>query len=212
MLSRIAFRTVDQHVSSESEAALVRDMIAGDKRAWREFHARYDRLVLRCISKVTTRFRAFVAREDAVEIYSNLLVTLCANDMAKLRSFDHTRGQRLSSFIGVIAINCAYDHLRTLRSEPLNGPIDEEAEEVSEEAPTPDQVLQMKQALVIVNEALCDLSDKDREFVSLYYDEGLDVEQIAERMQISVKTVYSKKHKIQTRIEARLFSEPRMAA
>ena len=30
------------------------------------------------------------------------------------------------------------------------------------------------------------------------------MEQIAERMQISVKTVYSKKHKIQTRIEARI--------
>jgi RNA polymerase sigma-70 factor (ECF subfamily) len=32
------------------------------------------------------------------------------------------------------------------------------------------------------------------------------VEQIAERMRISVKTVYSKKHKIQSRIEARLSS------
>ncbi len=30
------------------------------------------------------------------------------------------------------------------------------------------------------------------------------MEQIAERMRISVKTVYSKKHKIQTRIEARI--------
>jgi RNA polymerase sigma-70 factor (ECF subfamily) len=47
-----------------------------------------------------------------------------------------------------------------------------------------------------------ELSDKDREFFALYFDEGLDVEQIAAKMQVSVKTVYTKKHKIQSRIEA----------
>ena len=33
--------------------------------------------------------------------------------------------------------------------------------------------------------------------LDLYFNEGLDVEQIAERMRISVKTVYTKKHKIE---------------
>ena len=34
----------------------------------------------------------------------------------------------------------------------------------------------------------------------LYYAEGLEAEQVAEEMGISVKTVYSKKHKIRTRL------------
>ncbi len=34
------------------------------------------------------------------------------------------------------------------------------------------------------------------EFITLYYGEGLEPEEIGRRMGISVKTVYSKKHKI----------------
>ena len=47
--------------------------------------------------------------------------------------------------------------------------------------------------------------------VALYFGEGLEPEQIAERMHISVKTVYSKKHKIQSRLEAML-SQAQLAA
>jgi RNA polymerase sigma-70 factor (ECF subfamily) len=189
--------------SAASEAALVRAMIAGERRAWREFHRRYDRLLQRCIARATARFSARVSADDAAEIYATVLVQLCASDMAKLRSFDPARGNRFSSWLGLIAIHGAVDHLRALKSEPQRAPI-EEAEEVSADAPTPDQALEQKQALALVSSAIDALPDKDRELLTLYFDEGLDVEQIAARMQISVKTVYSKKHKIQTRLEARL--------
>jgi RNA polymerase sigma-70 factor (ECF subfamily) len=54
-------------------------------------------------------------------------------------------------------------------------------------------------------------SPKDRLFVALYFDQGLDAEEVAQRMSISVKTVYSKKHKIRTRLE-RLLQRDRLAA
>jgi RNA polymerase sigma-70 factor (ECF subfamily) len=38
--------------------------------------------------------------------------------------------------------------------------------------------------------------------VSLYFNRGLDAEQVASAMNISVKTVYSKKHKIRARLES----------
>ena len=41
----------------------------------------------------------------------------------------------------------------------------------------------------------------DQTFVRLYYMDGLSPEEVAEEMQISVKTVYSKKHKIRSRLE-----------
>lgn len=40
--------------------------------------------------------------------------------------------------------------------------------------------------------------------MELYFGEGMEPEQIAEVMNISVKTVYSKKHKIQSRLESLL--------
>jgi RNA polymerase sigma-70 factor (ECF subfamily) len=200
----------NETTSALEDAALVRDMVGGNRVAWRVFHARYDRLVYRCIARVTARFARALSPDDTSEIAATLFMQLCANDMAKLKSFDADRGRRLSSWIGLLAVNCAYDHLRSVRNEPGRASLDE-CEEMGGDAPQPDEVLDMKERARLVTEILADFSDKDREFVTLYFGEGLGVEQIAERMQISVKTVYSKKHKIQTRIEARL-SEMRLAA
>src|SRR5208283_1917102 len=47
----------------EDEAALVFALIANDARAWRDFQQKYDRLILRCITKVTKRFSR-ISQED----------------------------------------------------------------------------------------------------------------------------------------------------
>lgn len=197
-------RSFNDDASTQDEAALVGEMLAGSKRAWREFHARYDRLALRCIARATSRFARRVAEDDIREIHATLLMQLCANDMSKLRGFDAARGNRLGTWIGLLAINCAVDHLRSLRREPSRESLDEMADEVCTEDPTPHELLDRKERLALAAQVLRDLPEKDREFFTLYFDEGLDVEQVAARMRISVATVYSKKHKIQSRIEARL--------
>jgi len=209
MVRRSPLRSLDDNAPAHDQAALVRDMLAGSRRAWLAFHARYHVLVLRVIEKVTARFARRMAEDDVREICATMFVQLCANDMGKLRSFDGDHGNKLGSWVGLLAVNCAYDHLRTLRHAPSHEPLDA-IEDMLEDAPTPDEVLDRKERLEIAAEVLRELSEKDRQFVALYFDEGLDVEQIAERMQISVKTVYSKKHKIQSRIEARI-NEPRAA-
>jgi RNA polymerase sigma-70 factor (ECF subfamily) len=68
-----------------------------------------------------------------------------------------------------------------------------------------------KQREALLAELLRSFSDKDRQFVALYFDQGLEPEEVAARMRISVKTVYSKKHKIRTRLERMLLRE-RLAA
>jgi RNA polymerase sigma-70 factor, ECF subfamily len=189
--------------SNRAEELLVRGMMTGDEKAWRQFHARYDRLIYRCITKVTGRFSSFVNQDDIREIYATLLVQLLSNDMHKLRSFDPERGNRFSSWIGLLAINCAYDYLRSMRREPNRAPM-AEAEILSCEHPSPLEQVEHRQRADLVASILREFSAKDQEFVALYFGEGLEPEQIAKRMHISVKTVYSKKHKIQSRLETML--------
>jgi RNA polymerase sigma-70 factor (ECF subfamily) len=62
-----------------------------------------------------------------------------------------------------------------------------------------------------VSAFLASFSAKDRQFMLLYFGEGLRPEEVAVRMKISVKTVYSKKHKIQTKLEA-LIGKQQIAA
>ena len=45
-------------------------------------------------------------------------------------------------------------------------------------------------------------SERDRIFAALYFGEGMEPNEIARSMNISVKTVYSKKHKIQSKLES----------
>ena len=56
-----------------SDRDLVAKMLERDNLAWREFHRRFDRLIYRCIHKVTCRFSSVISSEDVREIYAMLL-------------------------------------------------------------------------------------------------------------------------------------------
>lgn len=182
------------------EHILVHDMLAGRERAWRAFHVRYDRLIFQCITKVLGRS---ASQDDVREVYATLLVQLLANNMHKLRMFDPERGARFGSFIGMLAGHCAHDYIRSRRRDDRKAPLSE-AEIVACERPSPFDHVAYKERVERLEGLLSALPAKDREFVALYFGEELEPEQIAERMRISVKTVYTKRHKIQSRLEAML--------
>ena len=184
----------------ESDEVLIAGMVANDPQAWRAFQTRYDRLIIRCITKVTRRFASIVSQDDVREVYATLYVSLLGNDKHKLRTFDPERGNRFSSWIGLLAINAAYDYLRTLKREPQKECITEAMELVCD-LPDPFELTSEHERANIAQKTLEDFSEKDRTFAALYFGEGMDPQDIATKMNISVKTVYSKKHKIQSRLE-----------
>jgi len=185
------------------ELTLLEGLIADDERAWREFNARYSRLIYRCITRVTARFSAVISADDVREIYAMLCVGLLANDKRKLRSFEPGRGNKLGSWLGMLAIHTAYDHLRQVKREPRRASLSE-AEQLTSTTKDPAEACEFRERARLVSDMLRDFSAKDRQFVALYFGDGLDPEEVASRMRISVKTVYSKKHKIQSRLESLL--------
>lgn len=182
---------------------LLAQMVARDGVAWREFHRRFDRLVFRCIHKVTSRFPGSVVSEDVREIYAQFLLGITRRDMHKLRTFAPERGNKLSSWIGMLATNAAWDYLRTVARQPQCTELTD-AELTGMQCDDPFERLLEKERWGRVNETLRSFSLKDRTFVRLYYMDGLTPEEVAEEMRISVKTVYSKKHKIRCRLERAL--------
>ncbi|HEY2513809.1 MAG TPA: sigma-70 family RNA polymerase sigma factor [Polyangiaceae bacterium] len=188
-------------VEERTDEELIAGMIGNRPWAWKEFQRRYDRLIHRCITKVTRRFSAKVGADDVRDIYSSLYLALVANDRHKLRTFDPARGNRFSSWIGLLAINCAYDYLRALKREPCRASLAEAVEQACVE-PNPYEHAVESERAAIAARILDGFSAKDRTFATLYFGEELDPVEIAARMNISVKTVYSKKHKIQSRLES----------
>jgi len=186
-----------------SEGELLGRMLLREGAGWREFHRRYDRLIFRCIHKVTGRFRNVVGSEDVREIYCQFLVSLTARDMHKLRRFEPERGNKLGSWIGLLATNTAWDYLRSVARQPACTELSE-AESIGSATPNPYERAVDRERLGMVSRALEAFSQKDQDFVRLYYVDGLSPEEIAQEMRISVKTVYSKKHKIRSRLEQAL--------
>lgn len=184
-----------------TDVVLVDAMVAGSAQGWREFQRRYERLVHRCILKVTRRFSSILSQDDVHEIAAMLYLSLLANDMHKLRAFDPGRGNRFSSWIGLLAINCAYDTLRQRRREPNKAGL-AEAADLASPLPDPFDTVTDHERANLAHHMLESFTERDRMFTTLYFGEGMQPHAIARHMNVSVKTVYSKKHKIRSRLEA----------
>jgi RNA polymerase sigma-70 factor (ECF subfamily) len=192
--------------AARAEQLLLDGLLADDGDAWREFDRRYSRLIERCIRRTTASFHT-VGPEDLREIRATLWVQLLANEKRKLRSFLPGRGSSLSTWIAMLSIHCAYDYLRSLRREPLRVALNA-AEYIGSPHPDPSEQCSARQAAARLSEALRRFSTKDQQFVQLYFGQGLGAEQVANRMGISVKTVYTKKHKIRQRLESVMAEHP----
>jgi RNA polymerase sigma-70 factor (ECF subfamily) len=195
-------RAVSKNASDWTDRELLRHVLRSEGRAWAELVRRYRPLIYRCITKVTLKYSPMLGSADLDEIYADVMMHLVRDDMHKLRIYNPARGTKLGSWIGMISVNAAYDHLRGAGRRPVLDKIGDAATtEVAEEADrTPLDLLIEKERWGHLNELLNDFSDKDRTFVELYYQRGLEADEIAAEMQISLKTVYSKKHKIRAHL------------
>lgn len=195
------------------EDQLLARLIAGDDGAWRSFQERYEALMLRAILRVKARFPALISPDDVSDIYSDLCLQLLSQDRHRLRQYEPERGTPLSAWLGVLARHAAYDFLRVRRRQPTPCGFAHEladTEGMDIDSSDPFREYCVKERARILTTLIDELSPRDREFVTLYYGQGLDPEETAERLGICVSTVYSKKHKIRARIEGLL--EKRWAA
>ncbi len=188
------------------ETDLVARLLKDEPSAWRYFTAEYSRVIIGCIRRVLARFTRVTSDHDVDEVYARFCFELLANDRKKLRAFDPEKGGRLSTWVGLLAKNATYDYLRRLKRDRVCEPLPEsDSFQADSESPFEQVVLQQRAALT--SATLRQLSDRDREFVDLYFAQGMEAEDIAKLMNISVKTVYTKRHKITARLEAMLAAQ-----
>jgi RNA polymerase sigma-70 factor (ECF subfamily) len=191
---------VSKNSAEWTDKDLLKFVLRNDARGWAELIRRFKPLIYRCITKVTLKYAPSLGSADLDEIYADVMMQLVRDDMHKLRIYNPARGTKLGSWIGMISVNAAYDFLRGVGRRPVLDKVDG-AVDVHEDCDrTPLDQLIEKERWQHLNSLLSDFTDKDRTFVELYYHKGLEAEEIAAEMQISLKTVYSKKHKIRAHL------------
>ncbi|MBA3502145.1 MAG: sigma-70 family RNA polymerase sigma factor [Myxococcota bacterium] len=191
---------VSKNSADWSDRDLLKCVLRSDARGWAELIRRFRPLIYRCITKVTLKYAPSLGSADLDEIYADVMMQLVGNDMHKLRIYNPARGTKLGSWIGMISVNAAYDFLRSAGRRPLLDKVDGNLDPHEECDRTPLDQLIEKERWDHLNSLLSDFTAKDRTFVELYYQKGLEAEEIASEMQISLKTVYSKKHKIRAHL------------
>ena len=188
-------------LSEVADDVLLRAVLRRDERAWCELLRRFRGLIYRCITKVLCRYESVLCNETVNEVFSDVCLNLLRNDLKKLRAYDPARGSKLGTWIGLLTIHTAYDHLRVTARQPvldrIDGVLDRE-----DCVPGPLDQLLDKERWDHVNDLAADFSSRDQRFIELYFGRGLTPSEVAQVMNISVKTVYSKKHKIQNRLVA----------
>ena len=183
-----------------SDRELLKCVLRSDARGWAELVRRFRPLIYRCITKVTLKYAPHLGSADLDEIYADVMMQLVRDEMHKLRIYNPARGTKLGSWIGMISVNAAYDFLRSAGRRPLLDKVDGQLDPHEECDRTPLDMLIEKERWGHLNDLLSEFTDKDRTFVELYYQRGMEADEIAVEMQISLKTVYSKKHKIRAHL------------
>lgn len=183
-----------------SERELVDRLIAAEERAWQEFVRRYDRAVIDAITKVINPFSRAVPSDLYADARSNFYAKLVANDMKVLRSFDHDRGVKFSSWLYNVAKTTAYDSLRATKAShrSLAGTSAIEAWESSAESEFvgPERQYLGREELRELAVQVGKLSERDQELFRLTWVEGLDPEEVAAAMNVSMSAVYTRRHRI----------------
>ena len=193
-------RATSKNPADWTDRELLRHVLRSEGRAWAELVRRYRPLIYRCITKVTLKYAPTLGSADLDEIYADVMMQLVRDDMHKLRIYNPSRGTKLGSWIGMLSVNAAYDFLRSAGRRPLLDKVDGVIDPHEECDRTPLDQLIEKERWEHLNSLLSDFTDKDRTFVELYYQRGMEADEISAEMQISLKTVYSKKHKIRAHL------------
>lgn len=193
-------RAASMNPAEWTDRELLRHVLRSEARGWAELVRRYRPLIYRCITKITLKYAPSLSSADLDEIYADVMMQLVRDDMHKLRIYNPARGTKLGSWIGMISVNAAYDFLRGVGRRPVLDKVDGAIDPHEECDRTPLDQLIEKERWTHLNELLSDFTDKDRTFVELYYQKGMEADEIAAEMQISLKTVYSKKHKIRAHL------------
>ncbi|ODS31605.1 MAG: RNA polymerase sigma factor [Candidatus Scalindua rubra] len=183
-----------------SEKELLNACIQGSKEAWDAFVEKYTNLIYHTINKTLKIYYADHLYQDSSDIHNDVFLSLMENNWKKLRQYEGRNGCTVSSWLMVVTTNFT---LNFIKKQKQRIPIEDNTtdnmdviEKVSNPQQQPDEELSEKEYGEVFKELINDLNANDMLFLKLYYEKELPPEEIAEMLNLTVSTVYSKKNRI----------------
>ncbi|MFQ5965379.1 MAG: RNA polymerase sigma factor [Candidatus Scalinduaceae bacterium] len=188
-----------------SEKELLNACIQANKEAWDAFVEKYTNLIYHTINKTLKSYYTDYLYQDSSDIHNNVFLSLIENDYKKLRQYKGLNGCTVSSWLMVVTTNFT---LNFIKKQKQHIPIEDNTtdnmdviERVSNPQQQPDEELSKKEYGEIFKDLINDLEANDKLFLKLYYEKEFPPEEIAEILNLTVSTVYSKKNRIREKLK-----------
>lgn len=198
------------------EKELLARCVRGDKQAWDLFVLKYSRLIRHALQQTIGHKNPLVLPEAIDDLHQEVFYSLMADDYRKLRQFKGKNGCSLASWIRMIAVRKAIDHLRrgrptiSIEENPSNC---ENFIESSNKGLNPEEMLLKLQEVEIVAEIIRKLPPRSQLLIELYYRRELPIEEIAQIMKLDANAVYQLHYRIKEKVREILSNDyPDLAA
>jgi RNA polymerase sigma factor (sigma-70 family) len=188
---------------------LAHTLAHGDAAAWRRLEREHGSKIRRSIARVIHRFPGLCASDTIEDVAAELSIRLLKNRGAKLTAFRAGRGLTLEQWLMRIAKQAAYDHVRRLRRR-RTAPLELDLVIAAADDPHADYLARQRSEML--QAAVKTLPTRERQLYELCFRSHAEPERAAELMGIRIATVYSKKHKLMSRLSRVLSDDAALAA
>ncbi|MDH7601025.1 MAG: sigma-70 family RNA polymerase sigma factor [Armatimonadota bacterium] len=187
------------------EDVLIERCKAGDTAAFDEIVRRFEKRVFNYALRVTGNYN------DACDVAQEAFIRA-------FHSIQTFRGDaKFATWIYRIVTNVYLDERKKLKSHPTTSlddtiELDENSvtRQIEDSTPSPDEIVQTKERMRILQRAINALPDYQRIIITLYHVEHRSYEEIAEILKLPIGTVKSRLNRARLAIAEMLESEPEL--
>lgn len=188
----------------ETDLEFVQRCVRGERRAWDEFLTRYSRLIYASIFTAARCSGVFLSPAEKDDIFQETVLSLLDENFRRLRSFRGLNGCRLASWLRQVTINLT---LRRISRQRPGFSLDEEdaagvalKETLADPGMSSAEAAQSHEEISRLAECIESLELRDKYFLELNLQLGLNIEEIKEHLKITRGAADMRKARIVERL------------
>lgn len=170
-----------------------------DPGAWELFVRKYSNLIWGSLHKTFRSYSFHYSPEDIEDAYSTVFLSLVEHDFKKLRQFEGRNACTLSTWLAVVAVRKAIDHMRKQKKHFHIISLEDESrllDSIADKKHNIETLLMEQQTSAALEKMIAALTPKEKQLYDLQYRNCLSPEETAEALKISVTSFYTRKHRL----------------
>lgn len=197
--------------SLHEDRRLLSRCVEGDREALELFVRRFSGLIYHSVQHTLTAKGILFSSQDLEDLHNAIFLHLFENRRRKLGQYEGRNGCSPASWLRVVAVRFVLNHIRDSHAhkapwQDKQAPF-EDLSDPDREAFGPLAFMEQAERRRLLKRAIQLLSPRDRLFMRLYFEDGLNLEQVASALRISIQNAYTVKHRAVQRLRSHLSSE-----